>query len=83
MKNSPIPVGIRAYAPRIGVKRTRVGISLDPRQLDECERCARAEHKATAAYALEVYLEGLAARRRKAERLAGVRKKSPQAVYED
>jgi len=83
MKNSPVPIGVRTYAPRIGVKRTRIGISLDPLQLAECERSARAERKATAAYALEVYLEGLATRRRQAEQLADSCKESPQAVYED
>lgn len=81
MKNSPIPV--RAYTPRLGVKRTRVGISLDPQQLEDCERCARAERKATAAYALEVYLEGQAARRQRAALVVHTAKKNPQPVYED
>ncbi|NII74841.1 hypothetical protein FHW84_003437 [Dyella sp. SG562] len=41
------------------MKRKRIGVGLDPDQLAQCQRLARAEHKTDAAYVLTVYLEGL------------------------
>jgi hypothetical protein len=61
MKNSPVKRG-RSYAPRAAVKRKRIGVGLDPVQLEQCQRLAKAEDKTDAAYVLTVYLEGLALR---------------------
>lgn len=58
MKNS-LDKPCRAYAPRAAVKRKRIGVGLDPAQLAQCQRLARAERKTDAAYVLAVYLEGL------------------------
>lgn len=63
MKNTPVS-GRRIYAPRANVTTKRVPIGINPIYLAQCKALDGATNKTNAAYVLEVYLEGLAERRK-------------------
>jgi len=74
MKNAP-HIRRRVYAPRSAVITKRIPIGIDPIYLARCKAVDDAENKTDAAYVLEVYLEGLAQRRKHRPAICGLEAK--------